>query len=65
MSYPINITPYVLFFSQNFEIPFAAGVLFYGDNWALFSSPVQAWTGPEDSRRLRLPDFKTIGSLRW
>jgi hypothetical protein len=23
--------------------------------------PVQAWTGPEDSRRLRLPDFKTIG----
>jgi hypothetical protein len=21
---------------------------------------VQAWTGPEDSRRLRLPDFKTI-----
>jgi hypothetical protein len=23
--------------------------------------PLQAWTGPEDSRRLRLPDFKTIG----
>jgi hypothetical protein len=22
---------------------------------------VQAWTGPEDSRRLRLPDFQTIG----
>jgi hypothetical protein len=22
--------------------------------------PLQAWTGPEDSRRLRLPDFKTI-----
>jgi hypothetical protein len=21
---------------------------------------LQAWTGPEDSRRLRLPDFKTI-----
>jgi hypothetical protein len=21
----------------------------------------QAWTGPEVSRRLRLPDFKTIG----
>jgi hypothetical protein len=21
--------------------------------------PLQAWTGPEDSRRLRLPDFKT------
>jgi hypothetical protein len=23
---------------------------------------VQAWTGPEDSRRLRLPDLKTIGT---
>jgi hypothetical protein len=22
----------------------------------------QAWTGPEGSRRLRLPDFKTIGT---
>jgi len=22
--------------------------------------PLQAWTGPEDARRLRLPDFKTI-----
>jgi hypothetical protein len=26
--------------------------------------PLQAWTGPEGSRRLRLPDFKTIGTLR-
>jgi len=23
--------------------------------------PLQAWTGPEGSRRLRLPDFKKIG----
>ena len=23
---------------------------------------VQAWTGPEDSRRFRLPDLKTIGT---
>jgi hypothetical protein len=22
--------------------------------------PLQSWTGPEGSRRLRLPDFKTI-----
>jgi hypothetical protein len=22
---------------------------------------LQAWTGPEGSRKLRLPDFKTIG----
>ena len=24
--------------------------------------PLQAWTGPEGSRRLRRPDFKTIGT---
>jgi hypothetical protein len=23
--------------------------------------PLQAWAGPEDSKRLKLPDFKTIG----
>jgi len=24
--------------------------------------PLQAWTGPEGYRKLRLPDFKTIGT---
>jgi len=24
--------------------------------------PLQAWTGPEISSRLRIPDFKTIGT---
>jgi hypothetical protein len=24
--------------------------------------PLQAWTGPEDSRRVRLPDFKAINT---
>jgi hypothetical protein len=24
--------------------------------------PLQAWTDPEGSRRLRLPDYKTIGT---
>jgi hypothetical protein len=24
--------------------------------------PLQLWTGPEGSKRLRLPDFKTIGT---
>ena len=24
--------------------------------------PLQAWTGPEGSRRGRLPDFKTVGT---
>ena len=24
--------------------------------------PLQAWTGPEGYRSLRLPDFKTIGT---
>jgi len=27
--------------------------------------PLQAWTGPEGSRRLSFPDFKTIGTWRW
>jgi hypothetical protein len=27
--------------------------------------PLQSRTGPEGSRRLRFPDFKTIGTLRW
>ena len=24
--------------------------------------PLQAWTGPEGSRSLRLPEFKTVGT---
>jgi len=27
--------------------------------------PLQAWTVPEGSRRLKLPDFMTIGTRRW
>jgi hypothetical protein len=27
--------------------------------------PLQAWTGLEGSRMLRLTDFKTIGTWRW
>jgi len=27
--------------------------------------PLQAWTGPEVSRKLRLPHFKKIGTWRW
>jgi hypothetical protein len=26
------------------------------------SIPLQVWTGPEDSRRLRLPEFNTVGT---
>ena len=29
------------------------------------SIPLQAWTGPEGSIRLRFPDFMTIGTCRW
>jgi hypothetical protein len=31
-------------------------------SWFGKAIPLQAWTGPEGSRRLRLPDFKTIGT---
>jgi len=27
--------------------------------------PLQAWTGPEGSRKLRLPNYKTIGTWSW
>jgi hypothetical protein len=34
------------------------------DNPTLLQAiPLQAWTSPQGSRRLRLPDFKTIGRL--
>jgi len=26
------------------------------------TTPLEAWKGPEGSRRLRLPDFKTVGT---
>jgi hypothetical protein len=29
------------------------------------AKPLQAWTGPEGCWRLRLPNFKTIGTWRW
>jgi hypothetical protein len=28
----------------------------------ILSFPLQTWTGPDGSRRLRLSDFKTIGT---
>jgi hypothetical protein len=27
--------------------------------------PLQGWSGPDSSRRLRLSDFKTFSTLRW
>ena len=30
-----------------------------------YAIPLQAWTRPESSKSLRLPDFKTIGTWRW
>jgi hypothetical protein len=27
--------------------------------------PLQAWAGPEGSRRLKFPDFKNIGTCRF
>jgi len=30
----------------------------------LEGSPIQAWTGPEGYRKVRLPDFKTIGTWK-
>jgi hypothetical protein len=38
------------------------GMILTLENVSKKAIPLQAWTGPEDSRRLRLPDFKTIGT---
>jgi hypothetical protein len=43
----ISIKPYVYIY------------IIYGEGKAI---PLQVLTGPEDSRRLRLPDFKKIGT---
>jgi len=38
----------------------------YGDiQYLIIAISAQAWTSPESSRRLRLPDFKTIGTWMW
>jgi len=29
------------------------------------AKPLQAGTGPQGSRTLRFPDFKTVGTWRW
>jgi len=34
------------------------------ETWRGKAVPLQAWTGPEGPRMLRLPDFKTIGKRR-
>jgi len=34
----------------------------YGEGKVKYSNPI---TGPEGSRKLRLPDFKTFGTFRW
>jgi len=29
------------------------------------ASPIQVWTGPEVSTKLKLPNFKRVGRWRW
>jgi hypothetical protein len=41
---------------------FQTGEAYYNLGVKVKAIPLQAWTGPEGSRRLRLPDFKTIGT---
>jgi hypothetical protein len=45
---------------------FICGISYYNRGMAATNKgkeiPLQAWAGPEGSRRLRLPDFKTVGT---
>ena len=49
-------------YQRRISLQVGHSLLYYGKGKAI---PLQAWTGPEGSRRVRLPDFKTIGTLRW
>jgi hypothetical protein len=47
------------------NLPDKVNVIFFGVSQTVKKGkaiPLQAWTGPEGSRRLRFPDFKTIGT---
>jgi hypothetical protein len=48
---------------QNLPLHNQGGI--YIGRWKGKAIPLQAWTGPEGSRRLRLTDFKTIGTWKW
>jgi len=41
------------------KTPLAFSFIYLGKGKAI---PLQAWSGPEGSRRLKLPDLKTIGT---
>ena len=43
---------------MTFTVTFTA-LTYYSKGKAI---PLQAWTGPEGSKMLRFPDFKTIGT---
>jgi len=48
-----------LFATVNGRLNFVTVTVTNGKGKAI---PLQAWTGPEGSRRMRLPDFMTIGT---
>jgi len=65
----VSSTPRPLFTPGKDPIPivqeagWAPGPVWTGGNFFLKGKaiPLHAWTSPEVSRKLRLPDFKTIG----
>jgi len=73
-----NNTKCALMFKLYFYTPFVITPTCFDLSWSSSRSdltsvkkgkgkaiPLQAWTGPEGVRRLKLPDFKTIGTWRW
>jgi hypothetical protein len=58
--FPVTTKVYVFFFVLYIHIYIHIYIYIYkGEGKAI---PLQAWTGPEGSRRLRFPDFKTVGT---
>jgi hypothetical protein len=54
-------------FVEKIKTHILRSVSFFSENRTIYeikvkgkATPLKAWTGPEDSSSLRLPDFKTI-----
>ena len=57
-THPINANNYALFYNTVKRTQSKM------DKGKGIANPLKAWTGPEGSRGLRLPDFTTIGTRR-
>jgi hypothetical protein len=63
ISFVVSVCPSVNFEQLGFHLPDFYEIL-YSSKAKGKTIPSQAWRGFEVSRRLKLPDFKTIGNMK-